>query len=133
MKVLFVSADLQEAEILSQELIRAIPPIQVDIFKTAEDALFFFRASGGDCDGVLLDSSVPGADAVHLASSILNEKRPIGVIALVDGTQKERRTDLLKAGVHRLVPKGPGCAARIGLSRPQRDGPADRQHTDQFP
>jgi PAS domain S-box-containing protein len=114
MKVIFVSDNFQEAEILQHELIKHAPPIHIDISASVQDVLGLMNTPGGDCDIVLLDTSVSAVDAVNLATTIRSGKRSIGIAALVDAAEKERPTDLLKAGLDRYILKRSGYVAQMG-------------------
>jgi PAS domain S-box-containing protein len=129
MKVIFVSDNFQEVEILQRELVKHIPPIHVDISASVQDALGLINAPSSAYDIVLLDTSVSAADAVNLATTIRNGKRSIRMAALVEAAEKERPTDLLKAGLDRYILKRSGYAAQLGEALQQaKDRHAEPVH-----
>ncbi len=113
MNVIFVSDNSLDAELLKRELSKQTSAAHVDVSPNAEDALTRAAAAGA-CDAILLDTSVPTADAVNLVVTIRNEKKPIGIVALVGATEKELPTELYNVGVDRFIMKRPGFAALLG-------------------
>jgi PAS domain S-box-containing protein len=109
MNVVLISEDSREVDTLRRELTQALPAIHLDIASSVQDALPKFAA----CDVVVLDVSVPTADAVNLVSAIRKEKKLLGVIALMGSEEKEFPTDLLKSGVDHFVVKRPGYVASL--------------------
>jgi PAS domain S-box-containing protein len=114
MKVLFVSNNFQEAELLQRGLIKHDPPITIDASAGAHDALIRLNTARWAYHIVLLDTTVSSADAASLATAIRNEKKAIGLAALVAPDEKERPADLFKAGLDRFIPKRAGYAALLG-------------------
>ena len=112
MNIVFVSDNCQEAEFLKQELSGNSPAIRVDISPNAENALFRF-VTPGNCDVILLDESVSDAEAVDLIETIRNEKKPIGVVAMVGADKTELPTDLYYAGADRFILKRQGYIASL--------------------
>jgi PAS domain S-box-containing protein len=114
MKVLFISNNFQEADLLQRELIKHDPPITIDAASGVRDALIRLNTAHWAYNVVLLDTTVSSADAAILAIAIRNEKKPIGLAALVAPTEKERPSDLLRAGLDSFISKRAGYAAQLG-------------------
>jgi PAS domain S-box-containing protein len=112
MNVILVSDNSLEAELLKRELLKSASGAHIDVCPNAQDALA--RAAAGECDAILLDSTVPSADAVNLVVTIRSEKKSIGIVALVGAAEKELPTELYNVGVDRFIMKRPGFAALLG-------------------
>jgi PAS domain S-box-containing protein len=107
MNIVLVSDDHREAERLKAELCEQASVLGVEIAPNTQNALFRHIVPD-TCDTILLDESVPNGDAANLIVAIRNEKKPIGVVALVGANEKELPTDLYYAGVDRFVVKRDG-------------------------
>lgn len=112
MNIVFVSDDHRESEFLKRELSEHNPANRIDIAPNTEKSLFRFVVSNG-CDVILLDASVPDGDAVNLIENIRNEKKPIGVVALVGAGETELPIELYYAGVDRFILKRDGYIAPL--------------------
>jgi PAS domain S-box-containing protein len=104
MNIVLVSDNHREAEQLKAELSKQDSVSSVEIAFNTQHALFR-HVVPDNCDAILLDESVPNEDAANLIVSIRNEKKSIGVVALVGSNEKELPTDLYYAGVDRFVVK----------------------------
>ncbi len=112
MKIVFVSDDSREAELLGRELSAQMPANRIDIAPNTQNALFRFVVPG-NCDVILLDESVPNTDAVNLIVTIRNENKPIGIVALVGAQETELPTELYYAGVDRFIVKREGYVSPL--------------------
>jgi PAS domain S-box-containing protein len=107
MNIVLVSDDHREAERLKAELSRQESVSSIEIAPNTQNALFRHIVPD-TCDAILLDDSVPNGDAANLIVAIRNEKKMIGVVAMVGASEKELPTDLYYAGVDRFVVKRDG-------------------------
>jgi PAS domain S-box-containing protein len=112
MHIVLVSDDYREAELLKDELSKQESVSSIEIASNIQHALFRHIVPD-TCDTILLDKSVPNGDAANLIVTIRNEKKPIGVVALVGADEKELPTDLYYAGVDRFVVKRDGYIAPL--------------------
>jgi len=107
MNLIFISDDPREADLLKHELAAQTPAIHVEASPNTKDALVRMSASA-TCDAILLDASVPTADAFNLVTAIRQGKKSIGIVSLVSAAEKNPPIDLLKAGVDSFVLKRAG-------------------------
>ena len=112
MNILFISNDPRESDLLKHELARQAPALHLDASPNAQDAMARL-ASSAPCDAILLDASVPVADAFNLVVSIRQNKKPIGIVSLVGTTEKTPPLDLFKAGVDNFVLKRAGFVSLL--------------------
>ena len=113
MNVIFVSDNSLEVELIKKELSQYASNTHVETLQNTQDVLARV-ATPGAFDAILLDTSVPSAEAVNLAVAIRNDKKPIGIVVLVEATEKELPTELYNVGVDRFIMKRAGFASLLG-------------------
>jgi PAS domain S-box-containing protein len=112
MNIVFITNDPSDGDNLKQELENQATAIHIVASLNTQDALANLSTSA-PCDAVLLDASVSNTDAVNLVSAIRSEKKSLGIVALVGTAEGNPPTDLIKAGVDKLVLKRAGFVSPL--------------------
>ena len=112
MNIILVSDDSREADLLKRELTERAPAVKIETAANVQDTMARISSSA-PCDVILLDTSIPLSDAINLTTNIREDKKPIGIVSLVDASEKNPPLDLFKAGVDNFVLKRTGFVATL--------------------
>jgi PAS domain S-box-containing protein len=128
MNVVVIGGDSKEVTGLKDGLTQYNPALKITEAVTTGQALAHINTRG-TCDVILIDASTPRADSMELVAAIRKSRRPVGIVVLLDATEKDPPSEEFKAGVDQFVMKRAGIGATIGESLQQaRDRRASEFH-----
>ncbi len=111
MKIVLVSNNPQDSDALKKELNEQAPAIDIEAVLNSQSAFTYLASSV--CDAILLDASVPAADAANLVSATRLTKKSVAIVALVATYDKYPPTELIRAGVDKYISKSPGFISSL--------------------
>ncbi len=112
MRVLYVTGDLREGDLLLHETAKASSRIQVELSPDLSDAVVQLDTAG-PYELVLTESQLPNGDCLTLIDHIRQRNLPPAVVVIIGPHEEDPPARLLKAGADDYVVRRPNFLSRL--------------------
>ncbi len=105
MRALYVEDNPLDADLTKKALLRATPPIAIDIASSVAEALTKLSTKSADYAWVLFDLNLPDADGLDVLRYVREQRMPIAAIAVTGSGDEQSVIRALKLGVDDYIIK----------------------------
>ena len=116
MKVLHVTTDISETDVLRREFSAMSSDMCVECVGTARDAIQRLEAGTSRFDAVLLELTQINGEGLSLISHIRQSNLPIGVVAVTSARDDGPSREVLDSGADHIVVKGREFLTRLPVA-----------------